>query len=162
MKLFLLFVLIPFFVSCSSSHKETKTPEPSAQEALLKASAERSHRIPPSSCRLIGTIVSIDDSLADNPKDPCGKTPCRALVRVDSVLGYGQGFAPPLAEGNEIKITFKFTLNPTDDLFPNMNKAYPGLSVGDAFVANVEALRTGMSPKDAPQFLVYGYKKKSN
>lgn len=152
-------LIILLVISCSSSHKETKTAEPSKKEALLRASSEQRHQIPPGSCRLIATVVSIDDSLAENPDDPCSQTPCRAVVRVDSVLGYGQGFAPPLARGNELEVTFKFTLHPTDTLFPNMTQSYPGLAVGETFLADVEALRTGMSPKDHPNFLVYGYKK---
>lgn len=116
--------------------------------------------IPPNTCRIVGTIVGIDSTLErSNSSDPCSKVPCRAAVRVDSILGYGQAFGRPLSRGEKISVKFVFTLSPTKDLIPNMSEFYPGLHVGSIFLANVESTIGTMGDKsNALGFLVYGYK----
>ena len=125
--------------SCNSTHqkKEQVSPGQPQKASSIKIGAQD---IPPGHCRIIGTIVSIDAiQKTGNADDPYSKAPSRAVVRVDSVLGYGQGFIRPLSKSKEVPITFKFTLSPTKDLFKNMTKTYPGLEMGSKFLADVEA-----------------------
>jgi len=143
MKKFLisLVVLISLLVlfSCKSTQqkKEQVSSGKPQKASSLKIGA---HDIPPGQCRIIGTIVSIAEiQQTGNADSPCSQAPCQAIVRVDSVLGYGQGFIRPLSKSKEVQITFKFTLSPTEDLFKNMTKIYPGLEVGSKFKATVEA-----------------------
>ena len=136
-----LVVLISLLVlfSCNSTHQ--KKEQVSAGQPQ-KASSLRigAHDIAPGQCRIIGTIVSIAEiQKTGNVDDPCSQAPCQAIDRVDSVLGYGQGFTSPWSKSREVPITFKFTLSPTKNLFQNMTKTYPGLKVGSKFLADVEA-----------------------
>lgn len=116
--------------------------------------------IPPSKCRIVGTIAAIDSaSRSTKADDPCSKIPCRASVRVDSVIGYGQGFPKAFSKSEEISVKFVFTLSPTRELFPNMSEFYPGLHVGSSFVADVQGSDAPMhDTSDAMGFIVYGYR----
>ncbi len=134
-------VLISLLVlfSCNSTQKKKeKVSAGQPQKASsLKIGAQN---ISPGQCRIIGTIVSIAEiQQTGNADSPCSQAPCQAIVRVDSVLGYGQGFIRPLSKSKEVPISFKFTLSPTRDLFKNMTTMYPGLTVGSKFRATVEA-----------------------
>ena len=125
--------------SCKSTQqkKEQASADQPQKASSLKIGA---HGIPPGQCRIIGTIISIAEiQQTGNADEPCNQAPCQAVVRVDSVLGYGQGFIRPLSKSKEIPITFKFTLSPTSGLFKNMTKRYPGLKVGSKFNATVAA-----------------------
>lgn len=115
--------------------------------------------IPPNHCRIIGTIVKIDSTVKSSvPTDPCSKAPCRAIVRIDSVLGYGAAFPRPLSTGDLLTIDFAFTLAPTKDLLPSMSKIYPGLHVNSQFAADVKAIQELSSqPVDQFSFILYDY-----
>ena len=54
-------------------------------------------------------------------------------------MGYGMGFGSPLPFNGTIVIKFAFTLEPTNALFPKLNKAMPGLKTGDSFQADIES-----------------------
>lgn len=136
-----LVVLISLLVlfSCKSTQqkKERVSPGQPQKASSLKIGT---HDIPPGQCQIIGTIISIAEiQKTENADTPCSQAPCQAVVRVDSVLGYGQGFIRPFSKGKEVPISFKFTLSPTRDLFKNMTTMYPGLTVGSKFRATVEA-----------------------
>ncbi len=147
-----------FILSCRSSHQE-KTPDVSAPDKRPTISAQR---IAPNHCRLVGTVVSIDSALlSSDPKDPCSKVPCRATVRVDSVIGYGSAFPEALSKGKEVVVAFKFTTAATEAFFPEMSHSYPGVQVGSTFIADIEAQRTLMSKRaTGHEFVVYGYEVK--
>ncbi len=152
-----LVALISFLVlfSCNSTHQKKGRVSPGQPQkaSSLKIAAQD---IPPGHCRIIGTIVSIDEiQKTGNVDDPYSKAPSRAVVRVDSVLGYGQGFIRPLSKSKEVPITFKFTLSSTNDLFQNMTKTYPGLEVGSKFLADVEA--NELIGTKTINYLIYGY-----
>ncbi len=125
--------------------------KPTSQTSL---SAEQ---IPPSQCRIRATILSIDSTLiSSDTSNPCSRLPCRANIRVDSVLGYGAGFDRPLAPGESILVTFAFTLSPAK--LDSQKDSLPGLQVGSIFTANL----LGGSPSPAANqqdqsFLIYSY-----
>jgi len=105
-------------------------------------------RIPPGKCRFIGTIEEIhDNQLSDNKDDPCSKVPCLATVRIDSVLGYGQGVLRPLAKGERIQVQFKFTLQPSATYFPRLKTVLPGLHLHNTFLADLNMQELIDSPK---------------
>ncbi len=144
--------------SCNSTHQKKGRVSPGQPQkaSSLKIVAQD---IPPDHCRIIGTIVSIDAiKKTGNVDDPYSKAPSRAVVRVDSVLGYGQGFIRPLSKSKEVPITFKFTLSPTKDLFKNMTKTYPGLEMGSKFLADVEAQQ--LLGTESFQYSISGYEVK--
>ena len=94
--------------------------------------------ISPGRCRIVGSVVAISAERNADPLSPCSKQPCRATVRIDSVLGYGSGFGGRFVQGKEVDMEFAFTLGPTtESLFPNMDTRYPGLTTGSVFKADV-------------------------
>ena len=105
-------------------------------------------RIPPGICRFIGSIEKIHDKqLSDNKDDPCSKVPCLATVRIDSVLGYGQGVVHPLAKGERIQVQFMFTLQPSATYFPRLKTVLPGLHLHSTFLADLNMQELIDSPK---------------
>ncbi|MCH7756334.1 hypothetical protein IH970_14590 [candidate division KSB1 bacterium] len=149
----LISLLVLFSCNSTQQKKEQVSAGQPQKASSIKIGAQD---IAPGHCRIIGTIVSIDAiQKTGNADDPCSKEPCRAVVRVESVLGYGQGFIRPLSKSKEVPITFKFTLSPTKDLFQNMTKTYPGLEVGSKFLADVEAHE--LIGTKTINYLIYGY-----
>jgi hypothetical protein len=115
--------------------------------------------IPSSSCRVIATVVSIDQaSRSPNPTDPCSKAPCRASLRIGQVLGYGVAFPVALTEGEIISVNFAFTTAPTQDAIPHMTESLPGVQIGSTLEANlvsVETLKDGSG--DSRVYVIYRY-----
>lgn len=121
-------------------------PAKEGSAAQTEGKAARTETIAPNHCRIVGTIVSVDSTLdLSDTSNPCSRYPCRATVRVDSMLGYGMAFPHPLPSGSRIPVTFLFTL-------------HPGLSIGTQFRADVLAVegiaQTGQNP---PAFSIAGY-----
>ena len=94
-------------------------------------------QIAPAYCRVVGQIVSVLPALLADKKDPCGKVPCQAKVKIKKVIGYGSAFGSPLGEGALITVTFSFTLHPTQKYFPELTTHLPGLKVGQTFQADM-------------------------
>lgn len=115
-------------------------------------------RIAPGKCRIVGTLVSIDTTMEES--GPCSKAPCRGIVRIDSVLGYGSAFGNPIGIRGEIAVRFAFTLGPTTkDLFPNMTERLPGLNVGSRFQTDLESHNDIKASGSRSWYLVYDYRK---
>lgn len=107
-------------------------------------------------CRVIAKVISVQPISTSAPKDsPCSKVPCKAVVMVEKVLGYGAGFTNPLTEGKETTLNFAFTLSSTKDLFPSLAEHLPGLSIGDTFTGNIEGTNT------IGEYKIYSYTKGS-
>ena len=86
--------------------------------------------------------------------------PCRGIVRIDSILGYGSSFGNPLAVGQRVNVHFAFALAPTTkDLFPNMTETYPGLELNSRFRADVESPPEINTSADRIFYQVYDYVK---
>ncbi len=115
--------------------------------------------IPPNNCKVIATVEAIDRTLKGaNEKDPCGKAPCMATVRIDSVLGFGSAFPSTMTAGKKIQVKFALTLSSTKEMLPEVTPALPGLSVGSKFEALINgSIEMG---KTEPLFTIYGYAKK--
>lgn len=121
------------------STREGKTTQQAAK-AYPVSPGSQAQRIPPGTCRLVGKILAILPQRDADRQSPCGQAPCRARVRVQRILGYGAAFQPPLAEGQQIKVYFTFTLSPTGKYFPELASPLPGLRVGSVFEADITAL----------------------
>lgn len=113
-------------------------------------------RIAPGSCRLRGEILSVSAALEPDKNTPCGKVPCKAVVKVHQIVGYGSAFGKPLASGQEINVYFHFTLSPTARYFSELTKPLPGLKVGNIFQADVSRASEGVTNNEGG-FQVYGY-----
>jgi hypothetical protein len=144
-------------ISCGTS-KEERGHSDDSQVAKERMVIRSPVPIPPNTCRVIATIQSIElTSEGANDKDPCGKAPCLATVRIDSVLGFGSAFPSSMSSGKIIQVKFVLTLNSTKEILPEVTPALPGLSVGSRF----EALINGSMAmgKTEPVFTIYGYEK---
>ncbi|MGA8263718.1 MAG: hypothetical protein WB779_04705 [Ignavibacteriaceae bacterium] len=113
--------------------------------------------IPPGSAKIEGEIVSIEP-VNNRNIGPCGKYPCIAKVRLESIV-YGAGF-PALSVGKAFRIQFDYTLvKTTEEMFPDMDESYPGLLVGDKFAAMV-LHSIQMEGSELPEFEISSYLKK--
>ncbi|MEJ2056069.1 MAG: hypothetical protein P8X42_19315, partial [Calditrichaceae bacterium] len=111
------------------------------KEKFVKDPQKFTRRVLADRCRIIGTVKEIDSTrFIDNPEAPCGKYPCFAVITLNEILAYGSGFAPKLYPGQELIVQFKFTLEPTNKIAPEMQLQLPGLEPGDTFIADLEAL----------------------
>lgn len=114
--------------------------------------------IPPNNERIIGTVLSIDSSYRTATlSDPCSKAPCRARVRVDSVLGFGAAFSSPVSQGQDIGVNFLRTLSPTEKIFPAIQPPLPGLHVGSIFTADIQAPGPSMDTTQGKEPLYDAY-----
>ncbi len=143
----LIFLLLLLFIACSSTPKmESTLPD----------------KISPNSCRVNGTIISIDETKSSS--GPCSMHPCVAMVKINNVIGTGFGFKTPLIKNDTIKIKFEFTLSETSkELFPTLNYVLPGLEVSNDFVADVERIeliQMNNINKEKFYYRVYNYNKK--
>jgi len=114
------------------------------------------NQVAPGNCRLVAEVVDINPQLEPDKTQPCGKVPCKAMVKVRKVIAYGAAFKPPLAEGQEIPVYFSFTLSPTAAFFPELATPLPGLSVGSIIQADVKNPGEGSASSPA-WYQVYTY-----
>ncbi len=115
--------------------------------------------LPPDVCRILGTVVRIDSTMKSSyAGDPCSKAPCNALVRVDSVLGYGSSFPVVVSTGSVIKTRFTFTVAPTDQVLPDVKPPYPGVAPGSRIRTDLKRLPVlGDQEGDAKPFTIEWY-----
>lgn len=131
-------ILFLIAASCGSSKQEQGQTKRSEWSVPARHTPDT---IAPNACRIIATILEVDSSLkGTSEKDPCSKAPCRATVRVDSVLGYGSAFPKPLGEGAVLRVRFLLTLAATDELLPDIKPPLPGLQRGERFRADLTAM----------------------
>ena len=113
-------------------------------------------KIPPSAAKIEGKIISIEPVNSDYT-GPCGKYPCVANVKLESIE-YGAAF-PVLTVGKEFKMKFNYTLvKTTKEMFPELEKSYPGLEVGNKFTAIVSH-SVKMKGSNQPEFEISSYSK---
>jgi hypothetical protein len=104
---------------------------------------------PPNTCLVHARVDEINRTLSSaNEKDPCSKAPCLATITIDSVLGYGSAFPAILTAGAKISVKFLHTLNPTKDVWPEIQPPLPGLRVGYRFKALMSG-SVALGKKDA-------------
>lgn len=128
------FCLAFLILGCRSSQEQVKKEEASSQ---TQKPADVGPGVPPGHCRIVGTVISISNSLTAKAEDPCSKAPCTASIKVDEILGYGSAFTSPLSAGKEIQVRFTFTLAPSKEMYPQMAPPLPGLAVGSRFQADL-------------------------
>ena len=157
-------LLVPLLLAfqCGSPRPDREAGKTQGPDQISRPRGEpdAEQRVPPSHCRFVGTIVSIDSpSVAASPADPCSKAPCTARVRIDSILAYGSAFPSPLAMGQIVAVRFSYTLHPTNTLYPAMSPALPGLNEGSSFKADLEGL-PGPAPGATNLYTVGSYEKR--
>ena len=142
----------------TSTRQSVMSPEKPPVKATVPppGSVGQPERIPPGSCRLVAKVISVLPDLEPDKTTPCGQVPCRAVVQIINILGYGSAFGQPLAQGQEIKVYFHFTLGPTARFFPELTTPLPGLRPGSVFRADVTKAGDGAPGKTAV-FQVYSY-----
>ncbi len=128
--------MILIFASCTTT-KEPQTTLP--------------NKIAPNNSRISGTIISVN--ISDKATAPCAEHPCLAEVKINNIIGSGVGFKTPLVKGDTILIKFEFTLSETSKkLFPNLNKSFPGLKIGDMFIGDIERIELIQLSENSPKF----------
>ena len=141
--------------SCGSSKQDAAHLDPPSSNQKKEIIATPLP-ISPNNCRVVATIVRVDNPASGlSEKDPCSKAPCSALIRIDSVLGYGSSFPKTLSTNQELQVKFAFTLSATADKMPEVKPALPGLKVKSRFIANIVGIST--MGKSEPVFTIYNY-----
>ncbi|MFI5196069.1 MAG: hypothetical protein ACHQD8_03180 [Chitinophagales bacterium] len=106
------------------------------------------------SCKIEGRIIEVMDMRDEDTGSVCSKYPCMAKVKIMDVFGCGSSIMLTLNESDTVEIRFLYTLHNTSELFPTMKTQYPGLKIGDVFIANVEQrLKVG----SGVQLIIYDY-----
>lgn len=150
-----LFVLCTALLSCRQPAKETDK-HPGSNEQLSSTPAV----IAPNHAVIIGEVVEIESATFDPPDvdSPCSRFPCVAKVRVVSVVGTGMAFPQPFMEGEIYRMKFAYTLNPTDNVMPEMKPGLPGLQSGSRFKADLAGHET-LEGDTQPRYTVHSYER---
>lgn len=141
-------ILLPaalsLLLSCSSSRHDPPATRQPADSASVPSPLGALTQIAPGHCRVIATLLSVDTvRSAESGDQPAIGAPAVALVRVDSVLGYGAGFLNPIASGQRITVRF------------DPPQAGTGVSLGEQFRADLEEPgETVLGPGGRPPFRV--------
>ena len=163
-KILILLLIATISASALESCASSRAPESTRTNAVdsSRMPADPGPGLAPDHCRLVATVVRIDEGRSEGASDPCSKAPCNATIRVQQVLGYGSGFTVPLAIGNEILVHFLFTLGTTRELFPGLNPPLPGLQVGSTFEAELSGgdMPVATSTAKSPLYTVGHYSKR--
>ncbi len=146
--------------SCSSS-KESQLKDEKKETVADKIISPVPIPVPapisPGSAKIAATVVSIEPvSASEDKNEPCGKVSCFAFIRIDKVIGYGQGFESGFTVGQEVKVKFAFTTGNTKELFKDLATGYPGLKVGSVFKATIQNT-SGKSKSTIVPFTIYDY-----
>jgi hypothetical protein len=151
-------VMLACLAGCSAHTENSVQKDHRQQRENPNPNSDQQSRIAPGRCRIVGTLMEIDSTLENG--GPCSMAPCRGIVRVDSVLGYGAAFGIPIAVHERVNVRFAFTLAPTTKaLFPTMTEELPGLQVGARFQTDLESQNgPGMSRQRFP-YVVEDYKR---
>ena len=96
--------------------------------------------IDPNNGLIEGEIIDILPAKKKRSQKLCNKFPCKAIVRINKVVGYGSSFPIIFSKGMEIKVFFAHSLEPSKEVLPNLKYNLPGLSTGAKFKAKIEAI----------------------
>jgi hypothetical protein len=107
---------------------------------------------------ILGKIIerSVDAERFEGDEHPCDSLPCEAMVEIIAIPQIGSDFHGQFEEGEVIEVHFDLTLEPTSDLFPELNLPLSGLQEGDYFKA---PLRQSTITNDPDRFRVTLYEK---
>lgn len=134
-----LIVSLIILIQCSASQTNQKSEAGPNKIEEIETITMAQKAIPPGHCRIIGTVVQINDSLSNNDDhDPCSKAPCHTRIMINQVLGYGAGFNGDVSEQQTIPVRFAFTTAETQSLGLELKNHMPGLQEGDRFWADIE------------------------
>ncbi len=157
---FLIFsILYLLLISCQSpelNDKSTRTPDElnAGSESPPKSISVLHSKIPPEHCRMIAAVVTVDS----DSEHPCAVAPCMVTVRVDSIIGYGSAFSPPLSKGREFEVLLDINSSSTGNLSPDAMEKGPDFPVGLTFEADIKR-RIKKSGQDSkgPEFFISRY-----
>jgi hypothetical protein len=136
---------------CASHEAEQEQP---SVEPQAPGSASRTV-VAPDRCRLLLTVLEVETVLEGD--GPCGKAPCSARVRIDTVFAYGFSFPPVLHAGQVLQARFSYTTQRSDLWFPALKVRYPGVSAGQQVVAEAELSGSVDSPAPSPGLVIGHY-----
>ena len=107
-------IVVVFSLASIISCKSQKVPEKKAEQtnsiSTQTPTFTPNQSVGPNHARVIATVVNINPLLMPgDSKDPCSKAPCKAQIKIENVLGYGQAFGNPLSIGDSIHVYFAFT-----------------------------------------------------
>lgn len=96
--------------------------------------------IDPNNSIIEGKIIEILPSKKNKSRRLCHRFPCKAIVKINEIVGYGSSFPVIFSKGMEIKVFFAHSLEPSQKVLPNLKYDLPGLIKGAKFKAKIEAI----------------------
>ncbi len=140
---FFIVLSLMFFCACKT------LPQNKAEHTMSAASK-------PGTCNIEGKIVAIMEPTDTDMGSICSKYPCRAKVQIIKVFGCGSAVSIPIHGDDISEMQFVYTLHSTE-IFPGMKTHFPGLKIGDIFLATVTQ---HMIMGSAGSFIIYDYEVK--
>ncbi len=160
----LIIPLMFLFLCCKSQVKTSASgteKERETGELIVKTNVQtpKLDEIPANHAKILASVSEIYP-VTEGSQFPCSDYPCRALVKVEKVMGYGHSFGGPLSQGQMMEIYFPLSMGPTKEVFPDRQvKDLPGLKKGSIFEANVGST---LKPGNETAYRVTTYEVKSS
>lgn len=139
-------------MSESASNTKVESSSVDAEdEELMKKGPEESR---PQNSIIIGKVIErIPSSDVDKGWDHCDGHPCRAQIQVLALAKRGSNYHGQFNENDTIEARFIYTLDPTKEIFPELNEPLPGLYTAEYFEAE-------LFENDRGEYRIQGYDKK--
>lgn len=143
---FFLFAML-FVYSCNSKKQLTQKNTYELNDTIIA----------PNNCLVEAEIVEILPVINKNDGKLCSEVPCHAMVKINKVIAYGSSYPEVLSTQKELKVYFKHSLKATKEIEEKINYVLPGLTKGDKFKANIEAIE--QVGKHNIKYTIYYYQK---
>lgn len=143
-------LILAILSGCANQQQSGNAAETPAMDYASDRPAPAGETVPVGYCRVEAEVVSIDPApdTAD-PESPCATAPCRAEVRIIRIIGTGAAFTPMVTAGSTVAVRFATTTAATEALFPEMERHYPGVTVGERIVTDLAASPPAMGQSAA-------------
>ncbi|MFA0963815.1 hypothetical protein AB9P05_18565 [Roseivirga sp. BDSF3-8] len=153
-----LFTLV--FSACRNTETGTNIPEATIETTLDTEDMEApdlGEKVPPATARIMGEVVNIllPEEASDLNHTYCDSLPCRAEIRVVSLIGLGDGFDAQLDMDDTITVYFPTPALSTEELIMEGSSdlreyTTSGLHTGDLFRADLQVNDDASSLDDSP------------
>lgn len=151
----ILFIWTLIMLCGCGSHQKANDTASDAQTATIQ---ELSPAVSAGYCRVLATVTAIDTArYSGDANSPCAKAPCRAILKVETILGAGAGFHPPLVAGNSIPVKFAYSTAPSSEVAPDLADPLPGVQAGDRIRVDIAGRQPEMGGATGREYTVYQY-----
>lgn len=116
---------------------QCKTKTPTTSNSTGTKTTPKATPVSRGTIRVVAQIVKVKPINKNAANALCGKNPCEATIKIEKVIGKGAFFNGDVDNGKSFDAFFVKTLAPTKNLYPNLQKHFPGLKNNDRFQADI-------------------------